>query len=340
MNERSFDPNAIQIGDIFHAKREWRKGMGSLPFEQKIEIVKQLQEVPRIAERNEKLIFSAFLEIFPELSELLAEWDVVEDWYEKRGENSPPEPFDKRPDIIAKTKSGTFLGIELKSWLNYEQITAARKKEKIQDRVLRTFRDQPPNDTRHIHSIVLYPREVRFDAQDSAAFHEQVLRLIHEKDDKWLHLPSTPRSRRENVMEFKDLPLLGKYLNRVEIRFNPDRQNKHKWIFGPSQSSHFSPATMRQTLEEALLKYRDDERYKDLVGLDEVYLLVHYDFRAFAYNTPFAAPGYGFTEAAKFASDVLAENAGYFDRIFLFQFLPGQEKAYEVAPEFKAVGRS
>ena len=97
---------------------------------------------------------------------------------------------------------------------------------------------------------------------------------------------------------------------------------------------------MRQTLMEALVRYRNDERYKDLIGLDEVYLLVHYDFRAFAYNTPFHSPGYSFTEVARTAADYLCGEAGYFDRIFLFQFLPGQEEAYEVAPEFKAVSQS
>ena len=40
------------------------------------------------------------------------------------------------------------------------------------------------------------------------------------------------------------------------------------------------------------------------VGLDESYLLIHYDSKAFAYNTPFDAPNFGFKEAAEFASKV------------------------------------
>jgi len=81
--------------------------------------------------------------------------------------------------------------------------------------------------------------------------------------------------------------------------------------------------------------HKMDERYRDLkehVGLDEVYLLVHYDFKAFAYNTPFDAPNFGFKQAAEFASGVLSGDGGYFDRVFLFQFLVAKEEAYRIVP--------
>jgi hypothetical protein len=90
---------------------------------------------------------------------------------------------------------------------------------------------------------------------------------------------------------------------------------------------------MLETLSRALLAHKSDPRYKDLrtqAGLDEAYLLVHYDFKAFAYNTPFAAPDFGFKEAAQFASRALAEDGGYFDRIFLFHFLWREEEAYRI----------
>jgi hypothetical protein len=90
---------------------------------------------------------------------------------------------------------------------------------------------------------------------------------------------------------------------------------------------------MRETLRSSLLAHRSHERYRELrtqVDLDEVYLLVHYDFKAFAYNTPFDAPNFGFKEAAAFASEVLAGDGGYFDRVFLFHFLWGKEEAYRI----------
>jgi hypothetical protein len=126
---------------------------------------------------------------------------------------------------------------------------------------------------------------------------------------------------------------LEKYLHGV--RFHPANQNRFdiQWIRFPSPGGAYSPNEMLETLASSLIAHRTDERYKDLrtrVGLDEVYLLVHYDFKAFAYNTPFGAPDFGFKEAAKFASDVLGGEGGYFDRIFLFHFLWGEEEAYRI----------
>ena len=86
--------------------------------------------------------------------------------------------------------------------------------------------------------------------------------------------------------------------------------------------------------EDALLAHRSDKRYEDLAQktrLDQVYLLVHYDFNAFAYNNPFGEPDFGFREAAEFARDALAGDAGYFARIFLLNSLQGEEKAYRIA---------
>ena len=90
---------------------------------------------------------------------------------------------------------------------------------------------------------------------------------------------------------------------------------------------------MLLTLSTSLKDHKTDERYKDLrkhVDLDEVYLLLHYDFKAFTYNTPIVAPDFGFKEAAEFASSVLDGDGGYFDRIFLFHFLWGEEEAYRI----------
>jgi hypothetical protein len=91
---------------------------------------------------------------------------------------------------------------------------------------------------------------------------------------------------------------------------------------------------MRETLKNALLSHRSDNRYEDLAqktGLDQVYLLVHYDFNAFAYNNPFGEPDFGFKDAAEFARDSLGGDAGYFGRIFLLNSLQGDEEARRIA---------
>ena len=100
---------------------------------------------------------------------------------------------------------------------------------------------------------------------------------------------------------------------------------------------------MLETLESSLLSHktrRTIQRPKEKSRLDEVYLLIHYDFKAFAYNTPFDAPNFGFKEAAAFAS-VIDGDGRFFDRIFLFHFLPGEKKlrifSLEFSPDLKSL---
>ena len=47
MNTRDFDLSKMTVEDLFRAKDARRKRLADLPFEEKIEIVKQLQEFSR-----------------------------------------------------------------------------------------------------------------------------------------------------------------------------------------------------------------------------------------------------------------------------------------------------
>lgn len=335
MSQEPFDPNAITVEGIFRAKLARRRLLAKLPFEQKIEIVKKLQQVSTLAMRNEKLVFASFLEAYPELASEIVEWDVVDEWYVKRALDPPPHPFDKRPDIIAVTRSGKKIGVELKSWVNREQIAAARKQERIQENIRKAIGDLPPNTTEHIGYVWLDAKQVRFDPSEARDFREQIFRLIEEVDESWPQKPPSQNSFK-HLSDFPGFGLLEKYLK--SARFHPvgRRGIRTRWISfprSPHPSGHYSPNDMRETLKRALLSHRSDNKYKDLrehVGLDEVYLLVHYDFKAFAYNTPFDASGFGFKEAAALASTELSGDRGYFDRIFLFHFLTGREKAERI----------
>ncbi|MEP6913574.1 MAG: hypothetical protein ABI923_12515 [bacterium] len=333
MSREPFDPNTITVDGIFRAKMARRQRLAKLPFEQKIEILKKLQEVPIAAMRNEKLIFASFLEAYSELADEIVEWDVVEEWYRERAIDPPPHPFDKRPDIIAVTRSGKKIGVELKSWVNREEIAKARKQERIQDNILKAIGEQPLNKTKHIGYLWLAAKQVRFDQRNATDFREQIFSLIEDVDNKWSQKPAFERNSSEDISDFTGFPLLGKYLQR--IRFKPATRSRGsiRWIRFPSTAGFYSPNGMLETLKRSLLAHRSDERYEELrtrTALDELYLLVHYDFKAFAYNTPFDAPHFGFKEAAEFASTVLDGDGGNFDRTFLFHFLWGKEEAYRI----------
>ncbi len=337
MNRETLDLSRMTVEDLFRAKQERRKRLARLPFEEKIAIVERLQTVSK-ALKGEKPIFAEFLRACPDFAgEPIAEWDVVEEWYAKRNLTAPDHPFDKRPDVIARTVSGKKIGVELKSWVNRDQIAEARKQENIQDNLLKAIGKQPPNNTQHIGYVWLSEKNVRFDTRDAADFRQQIFALIKEVDQNWSQTPDHEQNLWKDRSDLADFPILQKYLNRVRYH-SKTRPHSHNWIKFrfPSPSSlksHFSPKTMRDTLERALLEHRDDNRYKDLkkhVGLDEVYLLVHYNFKAFAYNPPFKSPDFGFKEAAEFASSVLNGDGGHFDRIFLFHFLIGKEEAFNI----------
>ena len=341
MSSNTTDLASLTIEEIFRAKMERRQRLASLPFEKKIEIVNKLRAAV-VGMQREKVVFQSFLKICPEFAgQSIEKWDVVEKWYADRAIAPPPKPFDKRPDIIAITESGKSIGVELKSWVNQEQIAQARDRERIQDGILKAIGKQPPNQTQNIGYVWLLPRHVRFDARDGADFRDQLLSLIARVDDDWSQEAGPEQSCSGDVDRFDEFPLLKKYLHR--IRFRPTRsRGTTRWIRFPDAGRQYSPAEMLETLESSLLSHKRDERYKDLrekAGLDELYLLIHYDFKAFAYNTPFDAPNFGFKEAAAFASQVVDGDGNFFDRIFLFHFLPGEEAAFEIFPDLKSLSK-
>ncbi len=284
MSRRVVDLSKLTMDDIFRAKEERRRHLSQLPFEQKIAIVKKLQTIPAIL-KDERIIFDSFLRAYPELAHEIKEWDVVENWYTKHDLETPAHPFDKRPDILAVTTSGKRIGIELKSWISRDQREKARRQERIQERILNAIGAQPPNETRNISYIWLRPKEVKFDTRDTMGFRAELFRLINEIDREVEKIGQGHRT----IVTFTTHPILDKYLGSVRFFLTPNRRFTQRWIRFPSRGGHYSPNEMLETLSRALLAHRSDKRYKDLrsdLGLDEVYLLIHYDFKAFAYNTP------------------------------------------------------
>jgi hypothetical protein len=335
MNNQQFDPNKITIADIFRAKEERRRRLAKLPFEEKIEILKRLKTVPALINKNEKLVFDSFLRLCPDFAgEPIKEWDVVEEWYAKRSLQPPAKPFDERPDIVAATTSGKKIGIELKSWVNREQIAEARKEERNREIILNVIGEQGLNNTRHIGHVWLSAKQVNFAQSEASEFRRQLFSLIEQVDREWPQKPDWDREsdfRNDRRGDLTNFPVLAKYLDQVAFYAHP-KFDSH-WIHFPNRGGAYSPNDMLGTLSHALAAHKNDERYKDLkqrVGLDEVYLLVHYDFKAFAYDPPFAAPDFGFKEAAELAKESLNGNGGYFDKIFLFHFLWGEEQAYRI----------
>jgi hypothetical protein len=85
---------------------------------------------------------------------------------------------------------------------------------------------------------------------------------------------------------------------------------------------------MGEVLNKKTFKYHDLRHQQNL---DELYLLIYYD-QGWFYNTPFAAPGFGFREIAEIAAQLAANNPEPFQKFFLFNPLYGDQEAVQLWP--------
>lgn len=289
---------------------------------------------------NEGAIFESFLKICPHFAdEPILNWHQIRDWYRATGLEPPAPPNHNRPDIICETESRRRVGVELKSWINEEQIAKAKRQEKFVESILRAIADLPANDTLNIKQVILKGRPNTFNKRDAEQLRTELFRLIREEDNNWTNKPKWAQSS-TNPADLADFPTLRKYLTRVEVvpyrnfgkpiiekRF----RNVH-WIRFPDRPSHFKVEYMLNALTEAL-SVTTERRYQNicnLVGLDAVFLLIHYDLRAFEYNTGIHTPNWSFSNTKDFARKTLGGDSGPFKGVFLFNSLPGQEELCRV----------
>jgi hypothetical protein len=236
------------------------------------------------------------------------------------------------------------VGVELKAWLNEGQIAEAKRQEIFEEAILGAIGKQPPNQHRHIERIWLRGRPRRFHAPDAAELRQQLFDFIRARDDRWSDKPNWDRSLREMVDDLSGYPIVGKYLDFIELfprrqAIEPEDVLNEKyparhWIAFPSRGGAYKLDQMLTPLGEVLTETRADSRYREIckhVGLDECCLLVHYDFDAFQYNTPIDVPDYSFVNVAEFGRQVLGGNGGFFERVYLLNCLQGMEAAYLLA---------
>jgi hypothetical protein len=293
---------------------------------------------------REKRVFDTFIKTCGDFaSEPVKGWYVLDDWYNSTGKPRPAAPFDNRPDIVCITQSDKRVGVELKAWLNEEQIAEAKRQEMFQEAILRALGELPPNNHRYVKRIWLRGKPKRFNKGDSIELRKQLFQLIQEVDVKWSEKPKWEQSSRDMINDLSGYPIVEKYINFVEAfpRREPvepeqalsQKYPDRRWIAFPSRGGAYTLDEMLAPLRARLIETKSDERYRDIckqVGLDECYLLVHYDFDAFAYNTPINVPDYSFHNVAEFARLGLAGDGGFFQRIFLLNCLQGKEEAHRL----------
>ena len=93
------------------------------------------------------------------------------------------------------------------------------------------------------------------------------------------------------------------------------------WIGFERAGGAYAPAWMVQAaVDRVLAKVEDyeDRNLHVLHALDELHLVCHYCGEALLYNTPARTPGFEFAAVASRVAEVLADDHGIFNRIFLF----------------------
>lgn len=291
-------------------------------------------------ERNERAIFESFLNVCPGFAdESITDWHQICDWYPATGLQPPAPPNDKRPDVICVTESGKRVGVELKSWINEEQIAKAKLQEKFVESILRAIGDLPANGTLHIRQVILKGKPKTFNKRDAEQLRSELFQLIRQADHNWPYKAKWEQSSSDPA-DLADFPTLRRYLTRVEIvpyrNFGKpiieERFRNVHWIRFPNRASHFKIEYMLNALTEAL-SVTTERRYQNicnLVGLDVVFLLIHYDLRAWEYNTGIDTPNWSFKDTEDFARKTLGADSGPFKGVFLFNSLPGQEELCRV----------
>lgn len=269
----------------------------------------------------EEDVFRTFLKAAPDFAEqLTGDWE---------------QPVDDPPDVRFKDRQGQIVGVELKAWINEDQITAAKQREATQKGLLAAIGPQPPNPCQHVSHAWLLALPVRPPKGPAAAtFRDELLALVSEADQAWKDGTADPRQGRTlPPSEFGDRPSLKQHL--AGLTLWPDaclaRKPGHDWIGFPGGGGAYGEQDMLEPLEDLIVSLR--EKYastKQDKGLDRLVLLIHYDERAFQHNSPIQSPDWDFgffAEEAAFlhtAMDELGEELSPWDEIYLLDTLEGR----------------
>jgi hypothetical protein len=231
-----------------------------------------------------------------------------------------PEP----PDVLCTTVSGRVVGIELTVWVDQEQIQSGKIRERFETAYLSNVASERESRPANIGWIWLYDKHHSIKPVDKAAFRQELYSCIAEQsaiaEPDWEDPQGAP------VTNFDLYPKLKKYLDSIGI-FPRDRMPRLapdcKWILFEEPGGAYTHEWM---VNAALDRIRAKiDKYGKLAydlrvrhGLNELYLLCHYDDRALRYNTPIHTVGFSYSDLAAKIAERLEKDHGVFDKIFLF----------------------
>ncbi|MFZ0590239.1 MAG: hypothetical protein WAM39_07135 [Bryobacteraceae bacterium] len=267
---------------------------------------------------EEKRIFSAFLADCP-----LFAGSPVTNW---------TQPRKDPPDIECHLEDGRTIGLELTNWLNERQIANAKGQESIEEPFRRALR-MVPNGAQHFQFVWMNVKE-RLRRGDEAALQDEMTRLMAYLDKRWEAEPGWQSPQGFDWNDFTGYPTLARYLVNLDIhpRQTPGLTTEPAapgWLTFPCRGGHYSPYWAVDALCENI-NAKTAKYSARPTRLAKFFLLVHYDFKAYAYNSPVEGIGFSYSEATVEASRRLGQATGVFDGIFVYVDTTDGQKSFKI----------
>lgn len=267
---------------------------------------------------EEKRIFTAFWKDCPSFA-----GSPITNWI---------QPQKDPPDIQCDLQDGRTIGLELTSWLNERQIADAKKQESMKEPFLRALH-VVRNETQHFEFVWMNAKE-RLRKDDEVALKDEMTRLMTCLDSRWRTELDWQSPQGFVWNDFASYPTLARYFVNLRIHPRPTSRSTTEspalgWLTFPCRGGAYSPDwavdALCANINAKIAKYRAKP-----TGLAAFFLLVHYDFKAYAYNTPVGGIGFSYREAVAEASRRLGGAAGVFDGILVFVDTTDGQKSFKV----------
>ena len=209
------------------------------------------------------------------------------------------QPQKDPPDIECYLHDNRTIGLELTNWLDEKQIASAKGQESIEEPFRRALH-MVSNQTQHFQLVWMNAKE-RLRKGDEAALRDEMIHLIAFLDERWATEPRWQSPQGFDWNDFASYPTLARYFVSLEIhaRHTPRLATESSapgWLSFPCRGEAYSPDWSVDALCRNILAKIAKYSAKP-TGLANFFLLVHYDFKAYAYNSPVEGIGFSYPEA-------------------------------------------
>ena len=267
---------------------------------------------------EEGRIFNAFLDECP-----LFAGSPIKNW---------TQPRKDPPDIECDLEDGRIIGLELTNWLNERQIANAKNQECTEEPFQRALR-MVPNETQHFQLVWMNVKE-RLRKGDEAALKDEMTRLMAYLDTRWETESDWQSPQGFDWNNFTGFPTLARYC--INLNIHARRAPRVTtvppalgWLTFPCRGGAYSPDwavdALCENINMKIAKYSTKP-----TGLADFFLLVHYDFKAYAYNSPVEGIDFSYPEAVANASRRLGGETGIFDGIFVYVDTTDGQKSFKI----------